>query len=247
MRLIRNDQLPIAWVTPNQVQVGADTQNSFLVEDISPLARSVLEEADGVKNFSKIEIAEVEELIQHQILLEINNELNFKNSLANLKIEVSNRLDYQDSFSSVLKIFGFERVARRSSDPRYSKAEFSIVTGFSSFILQQNHLLVNFVGDFISLGPLVVPGESACLNCLYLHRKDVNSLWPAVALSFDHSPKLIHSEQLKIASSFTARILNNFISGYGFDLKNQILEFNMKKLFFQLRDLSHHPKCGCTW
>lgn len=247
MRLVKNYQVPIAWITPTRIQVGADTQNSCLIEDISPLAGSVLTEANGVKNFSKIEIASVKELIRQKILLEKNTEQDFKKLIVNLKLEISDNLDYQDSFISIFKLFGFERVARRTSDPRYSNAEFSIITGFSSFILQQPHLLVNFVGDTILLGPLVVPGETACLNCLYLHRKDLNSLWPAVALSFDHRPRLMNTEQLKTAACFTARILNNFIANDGFDLKNQILEINMKSLFFELRDLSHHPKCGCNW
>jgi hypothetical protein len=112
-------------------------------------------------------------------------------------------------------------------------------------ILQQGHISVNFVGDSILLGPLVVPGKTSCLNCLFLHRKDLNSLWPAISLSFDHAVRRTNPNLLKLAAGFSVQILDNYISKSGFDLRNQMLEINLKDFFLELRELSFHPKCGC--
>lgn len=246
MRLIKNPGIPIAWVTPTQIQVGIDTQNSTCVEGISSLAKTVLQEANGIKKFSKIEVNSVASLINQKILLEETSGLNQKDTISGFKLEILETLDYQESFTSVFKLFGFERAVQRTSDPRYSKADFSIVSGFASLILQQGHLLVNFVGDSILLGPLVVPGKTSCLNCLFLHRKDINSLWPAISLSFDHSARCKNPNLLKLAAGFSAQILANYVSRSGFDLRNQMLEINLKEFFFELRELSFHPKCGCS-
>lgn len=246
LRLVKNPGLPIAWVTPNQIQVGIDTRNSTRLEGISPLARTVLQEANGIKEFSAIEVTAAVGLINQNLLIDGDLASVQKNSHSSLKLEISETLDHQNSFTSIFKLFGFERAVRRTSDPRYSKADFSIVSGFTSLILQQHHLLVNFVGDSILLGPLVVPGETSCLNCLFLHRKDLNSLWPAISLSFDHVVRRINPNLLKVAASFSAQILDNYVSKSGFDLRNQILEINLKDFFLELRELSLHPKCGCS-
>jgi bacteriocin biosynthesis cyclodehydratase domain-containing protein len=43
------------------------------------------------------------------------------------------------------------------------------------------HLAVVAGADRASVGPLVVPGRSACLRCLELHRTDRDPAWPSVA------------------------------------------------------------------
>jgi hypothetical protein len=37
------------------------------------------------------------------------------------------------------------------------------------------------VDERIQIGPLVVPGESACLHCVHLARRDADPAWPAIA------------------------------------------------------------------
>lgn len=37
------------------------------------------------------------------------------------------------------------------------------------------------VGEDIQIGPLVVPGETACLHCVHLARRDADPAWPAIA------------------------------------------------------------------
>lgn len=43
------------------------------------------------------------------------------------------------------------------------------------------HLPVELAGDRVGVGPLVVPGRSACLACTHAARRDRDPAWPAVA------------------------------------------------------------------
>lgn len=43
------------------------------------------------------------------------------------------------------------------------------------------HLPVVTGDASVTVGPLVVPGVSACLHCAFLHRRDADAAWPAIA------------------------------------------------------------------
>lgn len=43
------------------------------------------------------------------------------------------------------------------------------------------HLPVTIGEAAVTIGPLVVPGDSACLHCVALHRRDRDPAWPAIA------------------------------------------------------------------
>ncbi len=43
------------------------------------------------------------------------------------------------------------------------------------------HLPIELSGDRATVGPLVVPGRSACLSCLHAHRTDADAQWPLLA------------------------------------------------------------------
>lgn len=43
------------------------------------------------------------------------------------------------------------------------------------------HLPIVLAGDRVVVGPLVVPGRTACLSCLHAHRTDADPGWPVIA------------------------------------------------------------------
>jgi hypothetical protein len=43
------------------------------------------------------------------------------------------------------------------------------------------HLPIVFSDTGVTVGPLVTPGDGACLRCLELHHTDVDGAWPAIA------------------------------------------------------------------
>lgn len=51
-----------------------------------------------------------------------------------------------------------------------------------------SHLPVVVGEAAISVGPLVVPGRSACLHCVGLHRRDADPAWPAIASQLTTTP-----------------------------------------------------------
>lgn len=44
------------------------------------------------------------------------------------------------------------------------------------------HLPVELSGDRVTVGPLVIPGVTACLACLHAHRRESDPTWPLVAV-----------------------------------------------------------------
>lgn len=54
------------------------------------------------------------------------------------------------------------------------------------------HLPVVFTADTVEIGPLVTPGFSACLACVYAHRKDEDPSWPlrAATLLIGHPARV---------------------------------------------------------
>lgn len=63
-------------------------------------------------------------------------------------------------------------VAHRLVDPR--RASRLVAT-------DTTHLPVQLFGDRAEVGPLVVPGRTACLTCLHAHRADADAEWPLLA------------------------------------------------------------------
>lgn len=63
-------------------------------------------------------------------------------------------------------------VADRLVDPRRAAA---LMTA------DVTHLPIELAGDRVVVGPLVVPGTTACLACLHAHRTDADARWPLVA------------------------------------------------------------------
>ena len=71
------------------------------------------------------------------------------------------------------------------------------------------HLAVVFGDAGATVGPLVKPGESACLRCLDLHRRDADPAWPALAAQLHTRPAPGESELVcgAVASAATAILL----------------------------------------
>jgi bacteriocin biosynthesis cyclodehydratase domain-containing protein len=71
------------------------------------------------------------------------------------------------------------------------------------------HLAVVFGDAGATVGPLVRPGESACLRCLDLHRRDRDPAWPALAAQLHTRPAPGESELVcgAVASAAAALVI----------------------------------------
>lgn len=68
------------------------------------------------------------------------------------------------------------------------------------------HLAVTLGDGVVTVGPLVVPGRTACLYCLHAHRRDADRAWPAIAAQLlDRSPPPIAAVIRHEATALVAR------------------------------------------
>jgi hypothetical protein len=69
------------------------------------------------------------------------------------------------------------------------------------------------VGDTsVKVGPLVVPGASACLHCAFLHRRDADAAWPAIAAQLATLPAPApHPLRTATAVALAGRVVDAFL------------------------------------
>jgi hypothetical protein len=76
------------------------------------------------------------------------------------------------------------------------------------------HLPVVAGDTSITVGPLVVPGASACLHCAFLHRRDADAAWPAIAAQLATLPAPApHPLRTAGAVALAGRVVHAFLGG----------------------------------
>ncbi|MBO1740879.1 hypothetical protein [Leifsonia sp. TF02-11] len=95
------------------------------------------------------------------------------------------------------------RSGLHADDPAVDDAAVAIVIGSYAVAPHRHqrwlrrdipHLAVVFGDAGATVGPLVLPGETACLRCLDLHRRDQDPAWPALAAQLHTRPAPGESE-----------------------------------------------------
>lgn len=126
------------------------------------------------------------------------------------------------------------------------------------------HLAVSPRTDSIRIGPLVVPGKSACLQCLQLTRTERDQHFPVVSLRLENylaverDPVLV--EQASLAS---ARLVSHAVDAVGngswgsagdgelpSDLTDVIGRYwtvTTRSLENRTTPIARHPLCPCWW
>ena len=115
---------------------------------------------------------------------------------------------------------------------------------------QRAHLAVVAGADRASVGPLVVPGRSACLRCVDLHRADRDSGWPGIAAQLDAPPPTPRGESsltelvaalvaLQVACWLDARRTPASVGA--------TLTVSLPDGVSTRRAWPRHPRCGCSW
>jgi bacteriocin biosynthesis cyclodehydratase domain-containing protein len=113
--------------------------------------------------------------------------------------------------------------------------------------MDQPHLIVRSAGDFVTVGPLVIPGRTACLRCTDLTRRDADTAWPALLdqltrLRLPTSPALG-----AWAASITVTQTLAFLRGGTAEAGGSTLELSQHDLVTRRRMWPAHPECGCHW
>ena len=126
------------------------------------------------------------------------------------------------------------------------------------------HLLVSVRETTAVVGPLVVPGESACLRCLDLRRSDRDPDWPLIAAQLAAAPPRAPAPACDVALASLAASVAALQALAWLDAGataldvgattsplpatfDGTLEITLPDWRIRRRPWSRHPACGCHW
>jgi hypothetical protein len=111
----------------------------------------------------------------------------------------------------------------------------------------QPHLVVRCWGNGVSVGPLVIPGQTSCLRCADLARSDADAQWSNVLRQLSRvqieTPPALLSWGAAVAAAQTLAFLNGELP----ESAGSTLELGWPDFVTRLRPWPAHGSCGCGW
>lgn len=112
------------------------------------------------------------------------------------------------------------------------------------------HLPVSVYRAHASIGPLVVPGRTACLNCMHLHRRDTDPKWPHIVQQWreSQSATAVDADPLLAwqAASSAVAMIRNWIDSAQTAPPHRI-RWHFPHPTPSNEVATAHPACGCLW
>ncbi|MDP2012893.1 MAG: hypothetical protein Q8L05_01575, partial [Actinomycetota bacterium] len=116
------------------------------------------------------------------------------------------------------------------------------------------HLFVAAYGDRAVAGPLVLPGQTSCLRCSYLHTRDADPHWAGVSMQ-------LHAAVSRLPQLPIDRLLSHMVSSQAARLArawvdSPVVVGNWSNLAYEIRlpdgmvdiqDRPPHALCECQW
>ena len=109
------------------------------------------------------------------------------------------------------------------------------------------HLVVRCWGNGVSVGPLVLAGQTSCLRCADLVRSDADPHWPAVLRQLSRIRLASPPALLAWAASTATTQALAFLHGELPESAGATLELSWPAFVTRLRRWAAHPDCGCSW
>lgn len=101
------------------------------------------------------------------------------------------------------------------------------------------------------VGPLVLPGRTACLRCLDLNRADRDAAWPLLSAQLAGDPVGGVAAGDTVLTAATAALAAGQVlarlDGSSPATVNGTLELRLSDWRLRRRGWSPHPACGCSW
>ena len=111
--------------------------------------------------------------------------------------------------------------------------------------------LVARVEDLVGVvGPLVLPGSTACLHCLDLTRSDLDPDWPALAVQLQRAasgPEPCDGVLAAAVAAQAALQVLDLVDGRAPAAVGGTLELATPGWRWRRRSWPVHPDCGCAW
>lgn len=111
------------------------------------------------------------------------------------------------------------------------------------------HLVVGVRETVGVVGPFVIPGSTACLHCLDLHRTDLDPGWPAL-LAQANSAACADSVEVNLSTlvaSLAVLHVLSYLDGGEPPSVNGTLSAGLPDATIRRRSWLPHHQCGCTW
>lgn len=113
--------------------------------------------------------------------------------------------------------------------------------------IDQPHLVVRCWGNGVSVGPLVLAGQTSCVRCADLARSDADPQWPFVLNQLSRlrlqSPPALPAWAASVAAAQALAFLHGELP----ESAGATLELSWPDFVTRLRRWPAHPGCGCGW
>lgn len=109
------------------------------------------------------------------------------------------------------------------------------------------HLSVLLREASVLVGPLVVPGVTACLRCVELHRTVLDPAWPVVATQLRQRrvPVRLEAGLAAVAGALAATAVLAWVDGRPVTVRDAALELRLPDVVPRRLTWERHPECGC--
>lgn len=208
---------PPLWRTPSTLQFGVDA--IVRVDDVTPWQERVIESLhDGIPDAMLIPLAEGfgasrDEAVRFSQTLrpaltppagadivaavELPPDLAYEETVTLIDAlrTAGVRLDEVRTWSHASTGQPVIVVAHRLLDPRRAARLVADDTW---------HVPIELSGDRVTVGPLVIPGSTACLACLHAHRRDADAQWPLLAAQLVGRPPSATDRALLLEAALLA-------------------------------------------
>lgn len=108
------------------------------------------------------------------------------------------------------------------------------------------HLVTSFVGSRLTVGPFVVPGQTACLRCTDLSIASQEPLWPQRLAQRSRTPADLSPTAISWVSSTVAYAVRGWLAFRESDSLGLSLEMDINDGLLRTRRSVLHPDCGCA-
>jgi len=102
-------------------------------------------------------------------------------------------------------------------------------------------------GKGVSVGPLVLAGQTSCLRCADLARSDADPQWPTALMQLSRLRIVTPPALIAWAASVAAAQALGHLHGEVPEAAGATLELGWPDFVTRLRRWSVHPNCGCGW
>lgn len=118
------------------------------------------------------------------------------------------------------------------------------------------HLLLRFVEGRAVIGPLVVPGRTACLRCIDAYRREQDPAWPLLVEQYaratradraDGIPEPVDPALAGVAVGWATRELATYVEGGEPASMSTTLTLSPLLDTVDHHRWPRHPHCGCSW